>query len=125
MVKEQSIYMRERRKNNPEFMKKYLARRKENKRNNPEIREKQAIRRKERKYGLSHEDWLRMYETQDGKCLICGKSFIKPSDAKVDHNHRTGKIRGLLCNNCNLGIGFLNDDPKIMIKAIEYLLGEK
>ena len=75
-----------------------------------------------RKYNLSHEDWLKMWENQDGKCLICGKLFIEPSDACVDHNHKTGKVRSLLCKKCNLGIGYLNDDPKLTIKATKYLM---
>lgn len=75
-----------------------------------------------RRYGLSHEDWLKIWETQDGKCAICEKKFANPSKTFVDHNHETGKIRGLLCPKCNLAIGLLNDDPKLMAKVIEYLL---
>lgn len=84
---------------------------------------KQQDRRKHlfKKYNLSHEDWLKMWEDQDGKCLICGKPFTKPSDACVDHNHKTKKIRGLLCGKCNRGLGMFDDDQKIMKKAIKYL----
>lgn len=73
------------------------------------------------RYGLSHEDWLIMWKDQDGRCIICGKSFDKPSDACVDHNHETDEIRGLLCNRCNLGLGIFDDDPELMISAAEYL----
>ena len=76
-------------------------------------------------YGLSHEDWQKIWENQDGRCVICGKRFTKPSMAFVDHNHKTGKIRGLLCVKCNSGIGYFNDDPKITLKMTEYLLGDK
>jgi len=76
------------------------------------------------KHNLSYEDWLEMWEAQNGKCAICGNDF--PSQyraAVVDHDHKTGKIRGLLCNKCNRGIGYLNDDEKILTSAIEYLRG--
>lgn len=73
-------------------------------------------------YNLSHEDWLKIWENQDGKCAICGKPFKKPFDDQVDHNHKTNKIRGLLCKKCNGGIGFLNDNPELTAKATEYLL---
>ena len=72
-------------------------------------------------YNLSYEDWLKMWENQDGKCGICGKPFIRQSDAYTDHNHKTNEIRGLLCRQCNFGIGNFNDNPKLMMKAIKYL----
>ena len=75
------------------------------------------------KYNLSYEDWLKMWEKQDGKCVICGKSFNKPSNALVDHNHKTNKVRGLLCFKCNMAIGLLNDNPKLTTRVTEYLLG--
>jgi len=74
------------------------------------------------KYNLSHEEWLKIWNNQNGKCAICKIAFPSPSDACVDHNHETGKIRGLLCIKCNAGIGYLNDDPKITSMATEYLL---
>lgn len=74
-----------------------------------------------RRYGLSHEEWLEIWEDQDGKCAICKELFTTPSDAFIDHNHKTDEVRGLLCNRCNLGLGIFEDDPKIMINAIEYL----
>jgi len=74
------------------------------------------------KFNLSHEDWLKIWNNQNGKCAICKIVFPTPSDACVDHDHKTGKIRGLLCIKCNAGIGYLNDDPKITSMATEYLL---
>ena len=73
-------------------------------------------------YGLFYEDWLKIWEEQDGKCAICEIVFSTPSHACVDHNHKTNKVRGLLCRKCNAAIGYLNDDPEILIKATEYLL---
>lgn len=78
------------------------------------------------KFGISLEDYDRLFEKQGGKCAICGA--VKP-DAKhkgvahfcVDHDHVTGKVRGLLCSSCNTGIGKLQDSPEMLRKAIAYL----
>lgn len=59
-----------------------------------------------------------MFNQQDGRCAICGSQGVKLC---IDHCHKTGKIRGLLCNYCNTAIGSLFDDPEIMKKAIEYV----
>jgi len=61
-----------------------------------------------------------MWESQDGKCAICGKQFQTPFNARVDHNHRTGEVRGLLCHRCNVGLGYI-EDMGYNIKATEYL----
>ena len=73
------------------------------------------------KYNLSYEDWVRMWTGQNGECTICGEPFANQSDAFVDRNHKTGKVRGLLCRTCNLGIGYFKDNPKLTTKATEYL----
>ena len=70
-----------------------------------------------------------MYEQQNGVCAICGKPETKVQYGKiqpltVDHNHETGKVRGLLCFNCNIAIGKLKDDIVLLEKAIDYLKGE-
>lgn len=112
-------YSREYRKNNPKEIKKYD---KQYKKDNPErIRRIKRDSRIKKIYGLSHKDWLGIWEAQDGECAICGRSFSKPSDALIDHNHKTNEVRGLLCNKCNLGIGHFDDNPRIIIKANEYL----
>ena len=72
-------------------------------------------------YGLFYEEWLEMWESQNEKCAICGESFLSPSNACIDHNHKTNEIRGLLCRKCNAAIGLLNDNPELLKKAIEYL----
>lgn len=77
------------------------------------------------KYNLLYEDWLKIWETQEGKCKICGKPFKNPSKAFVDHNHETNKIRGLLCVKCNFGIGYFDDNPILTTEATKYLLGDK
>jgi ribosomal protein L37E len=70
-----------------------------------------------------------IYNEQKGICVICGKSLGPsnvagrvPSEAKLDHNHNTGQIRGVLCNECNLKLGKFYDDPsRLRKKAAEYL----
>ena len=74
-------------------------------------------------YGISFKDYTDMLEQQNHKCAICGKDetrFLKK--LVVDHCHTTGKIRQLLCNFCNHGLGNFQDDPDTMLKAIQYLL---
>ena len=63
-----------------------------------------------------------MFEEQNRCCKICGihRNNLK-SSLHVDHNHNTGKIRGLLCHKCNRGIGYLNDDINLLTKVIDYL----
>jgi len=90
--------------------------------NNPD--KMKAIRLKHY-YGLSHENWLKMWDNQEGRCAICGEFFSNPSEAFVDHDHITGEIRGLLCKKCNFGLGNFNDNPEIMKKAIKYIRGSE
>lgn len=74
-------------------------------------------------YGISVEEYNALFASQDGKCAICGTD--QPGGRRyrlaVDHCHDTGKVRGLLCNNCNLGLGKFNDDPDLLRKALAYL----
>jgi hypothetical protein len=72
----------------------------------------------QRQYGLSREDWQKMFDDQQGLCAICGDTMKR---IVVDHDHISDKVRGLLCNNCNLGIGLLQDDSRILESAFKYL----
>jgi hypothetical protein len=63
-----------------------------------------------------------MLKDQGGCCAICGTDTPGTSGIfAVDHDHKTGKVRGLLCRSCNVGIGNLGDDPKRLKEAIRYL----
>lgn len=77
------------------------------------------------KYGLTEEDVASMRLAQSGRCLICSIEFGKTSwgydAANIDHNHRTGMVRGLLCTKCNRGLGLFCDDPRLLAKAAKYL----
>jgi hypothetical protein len=79
-------------------------------------------------YGLSLQDYDDLLASQDGCCKICKttdpRGQSKAGRFYVDHNHTTGKVRGLLCNDCNTAIGLLKDSPKTVAKALEYLLEE-
>lgn len=71
-----------------------------------------------RKYGISEELYNNMVKNQDGQCLICD---LKVERLDVDHNHATGKIRGLLCHNCNSLLGHAKDNIDTLKEAINYL----
>ena len=75
-----------------------------------------------RKYNLSEQEHKDILLQQNNSCAICGKdqSLFKRKFA-IDHNHETGKVRGLLCTGCNCGIGYLKESKDILQKAIEYL----
>lgn len=72
------------------------------------------------KFGLSLEAYAELLSGQHGRCAICG-ALPKSRPLAVDHDHHTGRIRGLLCDRCNGGIGMLGDDIEILRRAIEYL----
>jgi hypothetical protein len=75
-----------------------------------------------RKYGLDAEAYTRMYAMQNGCCAICGKHFEKLA---IDHSHVTGKVRELLCRQCNTGLGFMQDSEAILQAATQYLVKHK
>ena len=74
------------------------------------------------RYGISLDNWQDMFTKQNGCCAICKthQSELK-SSLHVDHNHNTGKVRGLLCSNCNTAIGLLKDDEDRLLSAIQYI----
>lgn len=75
-----------------------------------------------KQFGITVEDYNKMFDKQNGCCAICGKhqSEFKIAFA-VDHNHKTGKVRGLLCSRCNTMLGFASDNINILKAAINYL----
>jgi hypothetical protein len=72
-------------------------------------------------YGISPEQYFELWQAQKGECKICGKKLLEGQYLCVDHNKETGEIRGLLCKECNWGLGNFHDNPKSLEKAIEYL----
>lgn len=78
------------------------------------------------KYNITFKDYLEIWNRQEGKCAICGqletrKVKNKLSVLAVDHDHKTGKIRGLLCSKCNISLGLLNDNIDVLKNMIDYL----
>ena len=88
------------------------------KQKNPEKVKETGLKQK---YKISLKEWKCLWDNQEGKCAICGKYFNSTSNAYVDHDHKNGKVRGLLCLRHNLGIGTFDDNIDLLFKAIEYL----
>jgi hypothetical protein len=81
-----------------------------------------------RNYGISYNEYMKMYNEQQGKCKICGgEGFLMRKTHKtklvVDHCHNTGNVRGLLCHNCNRALGLLQDNVETLKNAQLYLEG--
>jgi hypothetical protein len=73
-----------------------------------------------KQFGIDIAEYERMLAAQKGQCAICGQLDEKYNLA-VDHCHGTNKIRGLLCSQCNLGLGYFKDRPDLLERAIKYL----
>lgn len=83
-------------------------------------------------YGVDAARYQELLGNQGGVCAICGqrekspdKASGKPKDLAIDHDHKTGKVRDLLCSSCNRGLGLFKDDPTLLDKAQKYLLLHK
>jgi len=81
-----------------------------------------------KKYGITIDIYSQMLENQNNKCAICKSESSNTKLTNrfyVDHDHKTGKVRGLLCNNCNFALGHFSDNITILENAIKYLKGSK
>lgn len=74
-----------------------------------------------RKYGMDVADWWALFSAQDGRCVICSKRFGPKRRPCVDHNHRTGEVRALLCSPCNQALGVMHDDADWFLHAWSHL----
>lgn len=79
-------------------------------------------------FGLSYDEYLHLKNTQNNLCLVCNmpesdidKRTMLPRELSVDHCHTTGKVRGLLCKTCNLGLGYFKDSPQLLERALLYI----
>jgi hypothetical protein len=88
---------------------------------NPEHARKSSLRRK---FGLFVEHYEALLRSQKGGCAICGSQNLNGKALAVDHCHKTGKIRGLLCAKCNTGIGLFGDSIQLLKAAAEYVAGD-
>ncbi len=73
-----------------------------------------------RKYNMTESEYDWLLKEQNGRCAIC---YREPKGRRlaVDHNHRTGKIRGLLCGKCNAGLGLFDESIDVLKEAARYL----
>lgn len=89
----------------------------------PDYREKRRMKslndRYMGAYGITYQDKLDMFKNQNGLCEICKKEMSMPNKCSVDHDHQTGKIRGLLCPKCNTGLGYI-ESTNFLKLALEY-----
>ena len=92
-----------------------------------ELDEKERQRRNKKlrlkyQYGISPEEYDELVKNQDGKCYLCGiEENYNGKPLYVDHCHTSGKIRKLLCQHCNSGLGMFRDNPELLEKAAEYV----
>jgi hypothetical protein len=94
--------------------------------NNPE---KYFYNQIKAKYGITKTDYLSLLEAQDSKCAICNEKETSPNIWKkgetrrlaIDHCHKTGIIRGLLCYRCNTTLGKIEDNKELLLKMVNYL----
>lgn len=115
-----------------DYMKKYYLKNKESmlyikreyyKRNSKKLRDKRIINQ----YGISQNEYDEMFIKQGGVCEICLKVETSKQgevlkSLSIDHDHESGKVRGLLCGRCNAAIGLLKEDIELFEKAKKYLL---
>lgn len=91
-------------------------------------RAEHGLKRSLEKHGLTDAEYRTMFESQAGKCAICGSTGKGKGQAFrplcIDHDHQTGTVRGLLCDKCNLGIGNFNDDTSRLQSAVAYLIAK-
>ena len=112
-----NAYLRDWRKQNKEKCKEHYLK----------YREKGREGAWRRRYGITREDYNLMLENQNYTCAICHTTDVGRGHTHfhVDHNHDTGEVRGLLCDKCNRGLGYFNDNIKTITNAIKYLENTK
>lgn len=84
------------------------------------VSEKVDNNRRAYTYPLTNPEWIEMYGGQQGKCALCNRELIVRADAVVDHNHETGKARGILCSGCNSRISYFADNAERLAKIVGY-----
>lgn len=84
-----------------------------------------------RKYGITAKAYAKLWQAQGGLCAICNQPEVTTlangivQSLAVDHDHATGKVRGLLCRACNTGLGLFQDNTARMLDAVKYLMAAK
>jgi hypothetical protein len=88
---------------------------------NPEVKRQMREYHLQRTFGISISEYEAMLAVQDGGCAICKRPPSPSISLHVDHDHETGRIRGLLCFRCNNSLGDLDDDPALLRAALRYV----
>lgn len=92
-------------------------------RQNSDVKKRRNRVKRFKEYQITEDQYNRMFDLQEGRCKGCNTHQDDLSKRLcVDHCHETGKIRGLLCTNCNLAIGLVADSPEVLLSLIDYLL---
>ncbi len=93
--------------------------------NSVELRKRYSRLHRLRKFGMTADDFVGLLSAQDYKCPVCSSELLlglgKGKNACVDHDHESGKVRGILCSSCNRAIGLLKDEILLLRKAVSYL----
>jgi len=116
--------IKERRKKQKDYDKRYWK--KWSAENAEKLRERDVGYNLKRKFNMTVEDYNVLLQSQNNTCATCDKTHS--SNGKrlaVDHCHVTGKIRGLLCNECNTALGLVKENPVVLLELIDYLNGKK
>lgn len=106
-------YMMKRRAEHPEIREAYLKK-------SRELRARTCRRYSLKKYGLTEKDYQILLDSQNGVCAICKQICQRSKGLSVDHCHKTGKVRGLLCSSCNLALGNIKENVTYMRNMIKY-----
>lgn len=84
--------------------------------------QRERFARSLRSMGITAEDWARAYEAQHGKCAGCLAVLRWDRTTHMDHDHNTGRFRGLLCNDCNTSLGKLKENVRTLRRLVKYIL---
>ena len=74
------------------------------------------------RYGITLEQYNQLFKNQNGVCAICGNKEERYKHLMIDHNHKTNKVRGLVCTKCNLALGYMEDNIYKIQNMIKYLI---
>lgn len=113
-------YHRQWRSRNKEKQRLYSAARREKDKQDPERRLKKRSSEIFRKYGITQEDYIKQLELQGNKCAICHKLDDGKRYLHIDHCHETGRVRGILCYQCNWYMGLIDKDQDIKVRLAMY-----
>ena len=126
-LKEQrKIYRDNNKEKIKQYEKMYTIKNKEKQRKKDKLyyannKEKERERKFKQKYNLSLDEYNAMLKNQDNKCLICGNELKDKQKIHIDHCHKTGKVRGILCARCNTRLELVENHPEIIQSMFTYL----